>query len=76
MTGMMRPSWRADWAVWGLWTIGALALIGLLTALAMGAAVLVHPPLFGALRPCWPPLAAVGLASTAAGYWLLWGRRG
>lgn len=50
-------------------------MVGLLTALAAGAAVLVHPPLFPDLRPWWPPLAAIGLLSTAAGYWLLWGRQ-
>ena len=54
--------------------LGILASIGLTVALGVGAAVLVHPPLFGTLRPWWPPLAAVGLLSTAAGYWLLWGR--
>ncbi len=52
----------------------AAAALGLLAALGAGAAVLAHPPLFAALRPWWPPLAAVGLLSTAAGYWLLWGR--
>ena len=51
-----------------------IAAAGLLVALAAGAAVLAHPPLFADLRPWWPPLAAVGLVSTAAGYWLLWGR--
>ena len=57
-----------------LWALGLLSLAGLSAALAVGAAVLVHPPLFSDLRPWWPPLAAVGLLSTAAGYWLLWGR--
>ena len=47
---------------------------GLLVALGVAAAVLVHPPLFADLRPWWPPLAAIGLISTAASYWLLWGR--
>jgi hypothetical protein len=54
--------------------VALLASVGLLAALAVGAAVLVHPPLIADLRPWWPPLAAVGLISTAAGYWLLWGR--
>ena len=61
-------------AVWMLRILGALAAAGLLIALGSGAAVLAHPPLFAELRPWWPPLAAVGLLSTAAGYWLLWGR--
>lgn len=51
-----------------------VAAAGLLVALGAGAAVLAHPPLFADLRPWWPPLAAIGLVSTAAGYWLLWGR--
>jgi len=59
---------------WALRLLAALAAIGLLVALGSGAAVLAHPPLFSGLRPWWPPLAAVGLLSTAAGYWLLWGR--
>ena len=66
--------WAAYWAAWWPWLVGGLALLGLSTALALGAAVLVHPPLFAELRPWWPPLAAIGLLSTAAGYWLLWGR--
>ncbi len=65
---------RARWSMIGLWALGLLSFAGLLAALAVGAAVLVHPPLFSELRPWWPPLAAVGLLSTAAGYWLLWGR--
>lgn len=59
---------------WALRLLAALAAIGVLVALGSGAAVLAHPPLFSELRPWWPPLAAVGLLSTAAGYWLLWGR--
>ncbi|MXX31959.1 MAG: hypothetical protein F4Y69_10145 [Chloroflexi bacterium] len=59
---------------WVLRLLAALAAVGLLVALGSGAAVLAHPPLFAELRPWWPPLAAVGLLSTAAGYWLLWGR--
>lgn len=65
--------WR--WAAYWPWLLGTLASCGLLAALAVGAAVLVHPPLFSDLRPWWPPLAAIGLLSTAAGYWLLWGRK-
>ena len=60
--------------LWWPWALGAVAFAGLAVALAAGAAVLVHPPLFPELRPWWPPLAAIGRASTAAGYWLLWGR--
>ena len=74
MAVMRFPIRHAQWRSWWLWAIGALALSGLLAALGVGAAVLVHPPLFPLLRPWWPPLAAVGLISTAAGYWLLWGR--
>ena len=62
--------WAACWP----WLLGALTFCGLTAALGVGAAVLVHPPLFSDLRPWWPPLAAIGLLSTAAGYWLLWGR--
>lgn len=59
---------------WGLRIVALGSAAGLLIALGAGAAVLAHPPLFAELRPWWPPLAAVGLVSTAAGYWLLWGR--
>ncbi len=54
--------------------LAALSAAGLAVALGVGAAVLAHPPLLPTLRPWWPPLAAIGLLSTAAGYWLLWGR--
>ena len=79
MAAMPIPTRRAQWntsrwTTWWLWAVGALASAGLLVALGAGAAVLAHPPLFTDLRPWWPPLAAVGLLSTAAGYWLLWGR--
>ena len=60
--------------LWALRLFGALAAAGLLVALGSGAVVLAHPPLFAELRPWWPLLAAIGLLSTAAGYWLLWGR--
>lgn len=76
MKSMSQQTSRARWSTLGLWALGLSALAGLLAALAVGAAVLVHPPLFSELRPWWPPLAAVGLISTAAGYWLLWGRGG
>ncbi len=66
---------RGNWSTWALWLLALLAALGLTSALAVGAAVLVHPPLFAELRPWWPPLAAVGLLSTATGYWLLWGRQ-
>jgi len=69
-----RELWTAWWPTWWPWLLGMLALCGLTAALAVGAAVLVHPPLFSALRPWWPPLAAVGLVSVVTGYWLLWGR--
>ena len=59
---------------WRIQAVGLAAFIGLLTALGAGIAVLAEPGLFAALRPWWPPLAAVGLISTAAGYWVLWGR--
>ena len=74
MTVMTLPSWREQWTTRWLWAVGVLAFVGLLAALAVGAAVLVHPPLIGTLRPWWPPLAAIGLVSIVAGYWLLWGR--
>ena len=74
MAVMTLPIRRAQWNIWWLWAVGALALCGLSAALTVGLAVLVHPPLFPLLRPWWPPLAVVGLLSTAAGYWLLWGR--
>ena len=67
----------ARWSLgsrWWLVVVGVLAATGLVTALGVGAAVMVHPPLFPLLRPWWPPLAAIGLLSTVAGYWLLWGR--
>lgn len=71
---MSRGFSRERRSTMALWALGLLSLAGLTAALAVGAAVLVHPPLFADLRPWWPPLAAVGLLSTAAGYWLLWGR--
>ncbi len=74
MVCMSDLTWRERWLSWRLRAVGLLALSGLLAALAVSAAVLVHPPLFAELRPWWPPLAAVGLLSTAAGYWFLWGR--
>ena len=63
------------WARIGVAALTVLAAAGLAVSLGAGAAVLVHPPLFSDFRPWWPLLAGVGLASTAAGYWLLWGRR-
>ena len=77
MAAMTISTRRAQWTRWKTywpWLVGVLAACGLLAALAAGAAVLAHPPLFAELRPWWPPLAAVGLLSTAAGYWFLWGR--
>lgn len=74
MTIVERSDRWTQLTAWWPWLVGILALCGLLAAVGVGAAVLVHPPLFPALRPWWPPLAAVGLVSTAAGYWLLWGR--
>ncbi len=74
MALMLHRTRRERWARWGLWSVGLCAAAGLLIALTAGAAVLVHPPLLVELRPWWPFLAAVGLLSTAAGYWLLWGR--
>ena len=68
-----RPK-RQRWTTRALGLVALLASVCLLAALAVGAAVLVHPPLIADLRPWWPPLAAVGVISTAAGYWLLWGR--
>ncbi len=62
---------RSEAGYWLLRLATAGAMLGLLVALGAGAAVLAHPPLFAALRPWWPPLAAVGLLSTAASYWLL-----
>ncbi len=64
---------RLSWG-WLEWCVAVAAGAGLLFALGAGAAVLAQPSLFADLRPWWPPLAAVGLLSTAAGYWLLWGR--
>ncbi len=63
-----------QWAVIWPRALGIVVCLGLLSALGVGAAVLVQPSLIGALRPWWPPLAAVGLCSVVAGYWLLWGR--
>ena len=74
MVDMMRSARLQRWSQWWPWLLGLLALGGLLTALGVGAAVMVHPSLFPLLRPWWPPLAAIGLLSTVAGYWLLWGR--
>lgn len=72
---MQRSGRRELWTACWPWVLGAVAFCGLTAALAVGAAVMVYPPLFSDLRPWWPPLAAIGLLSTAAGYWLLWGRR-
>jgi hypothetical protein len=71
---MTIESVRERWATCWPWFLAILALGGLLASLAAGAAVMIHPPLFSALRPWWPLLATVGLLSTVAGYWLLWGR--
>ncbi len=74
MASMSQQFSRERRTAMALWALGLLSLAGLSAALGVGAAVLVHPPLFSDLRPWWPPLAAIGLLSTAAGYWLLWGR--
>ena len=65
---------REGWSTMALWALGLLASVGLIASLAVGAAVLVHPPLFSELRPWWPPLAVIGLCSITASYWLLWAR--
>lgn len=77
VAGVRRAGRETGWTqaeAWALRLLALLAAAGLLVALGSGAAVLAHPPLFADLRPWWPALAAVGLLSTAAGYWLLWGR--
>jgi len=66
---------RERWIAYAIIAASMLAALGLMTALSVGAAVLIHPPLFATLRPWWPPLAAIGLLSVVVGYWLLWGRR-
>ena len=71
---MLRLTKFERWSQVGLWALGLLSLAGLLAALAVGAAVLVHPPLFTDLRAWLVPLAAVGLLATAAGGWFLWRR--
>lgn len=55
--------------------ISAVIVTALAIPLVTAFAILVHPPLFNEVRPFLIPLAAIGLLSTAAGYWLLW-RRG
>ena len=74
MTCMLNATERQRCFNWAPRAITLLAAAGLLAALVVGAAVLVHPRLISELRPWWPPLVAVGLISTATGYWLLWGR--
>ena len=69
---MLRLTKFERWSQVGLWALGLLSLAGLLAALSVGAAVLVHPPLFTDLRAWLVPLAAVGLLATAAGGWFLW----
>jgi hypothetical protein len=54
--------------------IGYAIFSGLLFALAVAAAVLIHPPLIVEVRPLLPLLATTGFASTAGGYWWLWRR--
>lgn len=54
--------------------IGYAIFSGLLFALAVAAAVLIHPPLIVELRRFLPLLATIGFASTAGGYWWLWRR--
>ena len=54
--------------------ISVVLIIALVVPLVAAFAILVHPPLFNDLRPYLIPLAAVGLVSTAASYWWLWGR--
>ncbi|MYB21767.1 MAG: hypothetical protein F4Y29_04455 [Chloroflexi bacterium] len=59
---------------WALRLLALLAAAGRVAARGGGGAVLPHPPLCPALRPWGPRGGGVGLLSTAAGYWLLWGR--
>ena len=54
--------------------IGYAIFSGLLFALAVAAAVLIHPPLIVEVRRFLPLLATIGFASTAGGYWWLWRR--
>ncbi len=54
--------------------IGYAIFSGLLVALAVGFAVIVHPPLIVEVRGFLPVLATIGLASTAGGFWWLWRR--
>ena len=54
--------------------IGYVILSGLLFALAVAAAILIHPTLIVELRRFLPLLATIGLASTVGGYWWLWWR--
>ena len=72
----LRTALRTErsWTQLSVAALAVAAAAGLAASLGLGAAVLVHPPLFSDLRPWWPLLAGIGLASTAAGYWLLWGR--
>lgn len=67
-TGSPAPLSRRDrWIGYGL-------LGGLVVVLAIGLAVIVSPPLIDDLRGYLPLLAALGLVSTAGGFWYLWWR--
>ncbi|PZC42105.1 MAG: hypothetical protein DK306_002389, partial [Chloroflexi bacterium] len=51
-----------------------LIFTGLITVLALAAAVMVQPSLVDHFNPYWPVLAALGFGSTVGGFWWLWWR--
>lgn len=58
----------------GAWVLAGLLGSGLLVTLGVAFAIVADPGLFETFRPAMIPLAAIGLASTAATTYFLWFR--
>ena len=58
----------------GAWVRAGVLGSGLLATLGVAFAIVADPGLFETFRPAMIPLAAIGLASTAATTYFLWFR--